>query len=325
MSSAGVWKIALAASIAALVACGSSSDPGEPGPASDLTHPARTYIVPVPMPGAAYGVAISPSGIVYVTQISGNKVYGTTSPVSGFSDSVTVGLTPAHVAINPAGTRAFVTNQSSQSVSVVDMVNHTEIAAIPVGNDAFNLIVSPNGTRVYATTSVGTVYAINTASLAKVDSFAAGAVANGLAFSPNGQLLYVSSRDAGRVVVYNTASGDLVDSLYTGGMPQRMAVSEDGNELYIANEQLGIDIWNLSTRSRITSVAIEAYGLGLSPDNAHLYVSDPLHGKVRIVDRATRAVIDSILTAGVPRNIAFNRSGTEALITNEAGYVTVVR
>ena len=116
-----------------------------------------------------------------------------------------------------------------------------------MGNDAFNLIVSADGNRLYATTSVGTVYIINTTSLAKLDSFAAGPVANGLAFRPDGQRLYVSSRDAGKVTVFNTATGLVIDSLVMGGMPQRLAVSSDGKELYVANEVLGLDIWDISS------------------------------------------------------------------------------
>ena len=307
---------------AGVAACGSSTGP-EPDP--ELTHPSLTHIVALAFPGVAYGVAVSGKGIVLVTNIGGDKLYRGQSLLDGFFDSIAVNAAPAHVAINPAGTRAFSTDQLGHTVSVIDLATNVSTSAIPLGNEAYNLIVSPDGTRLYVTVNVGSVYVFNAVSLALVDSFAAGPVANGLAFSPDGGLLYASSRDAGQVVIYNTQSGNVIDTLVTGGMPQRMAVSSDGNELYIANETLGLDIWNLETGARITSVSIGAYGMGLTPDNAHIYVSHPPGGMVRIVDRLTRAVIDSIPTGGEPRNIAFNKLGTEALITNEFGWVTVVR
>ena len=313
--------IALAAVvIAALGGCGNATGQGLPG----FTHPVRNYIVPMVFPGAAYGVAVSPQGVVLVTNIRGNQVYRGQSLLDGFFDSVSVNLAPAHVAITPAGTRAFSTDQLSHTLSVIDLATNTRTTSIPLGNEAYNLLVSPDGTRLYVTVNAGSVYVFNVATLAIVDSFTAGPVANGLAFSPDGLLLYASSRDAGQVVIYDTEVGSVVDTLVTGGMPQRMAVSGDGKEIYIANERLGLDIWNLATRTRITSVSMGAYGLALTPDNAHIYVSHPPGGMVRVVDRATRAVIDSIPTGGEPRNIAFNREGTEALITNEAGYVTVI-
>jgi YVTN family beta-propeller protein len=290
----------------------------------DPTHPGRTQIVPVPVPGSPYGVAVS-GDVVLVTNIGGNKLYRGGLPFNGVDDSITVGTAPAHVAINRAATLAFSTDQLANSLSIIDLATNTKIKTIPLGNEAYNLIVSSDGSRVYVTVNVGTGYVVNVATQAIVDSFPIGPVANGLAFSPDGGRLYASSRDDGSVVIYNTASGAIIDTLGTGGLPQRLAVSADGNELYIANEALGLDIWNLTNGTRIISVPIDAYGLALSPDNAHLYVTDPLGGMVRVVDRATRAVIDSIPTAGEPRNVAFNRLGTEALITNESGYVTVVR
>jgi YVTN family beta-propeller protein len=37
------------------------------------------------------------------------------------------------VAVNPAGTRAYVTNTNSFDVSVIDTSTHTVVATIPVG------------------------------------------------------------------------------------------------------------------------------------------------------------------------------------------------
>ena len=273
-----------------------------------------------------FAVAISATGLVYVTEIFSNKVARGTVPLAALiPDAITVGNTAAHVVFNPSGTRAYVTNQSSNSVSVVNTTTHTEVIAIPLGNSAFNLIVSPNGQTLYATVDIGTVYVINTTTNAVVDSFTAGSAPNGLAWSANGTRLFVSSRDAGHVVVYDTVAHSVVDTFVTGGLPQRMAVSRDGAELYIANESLGLDVWDIGGASRITSLPFEGYGLALSPDNKLLYVSSPGGGVVEIIDRATRADIGTITTGGTPRNIAFSRHGTEVLIANEGNYVTVVR
>ena len=104
-----------------------------------------------------------------------------------------------------------------------------------------------------------------------------------------------------------------------------MAVSRDGSELYIANESVGLDIWDLAGGTRITSLPMEGYGLALSPDNTTIYVSNPSFGTVQVVDRAARTGIGTITTGGTPRNIAFSRYGTEALIANAGDFVSVIR
>jgi YVTN family beta-propeller protein len=293
-------------------------------PVSIIGRPFGTSVDTVQTGPAPYGIASAPSGVFYVTHIGGNTVAKGTFPTTIFSNA-TVGSTPAHVAMAPNGGKAYVTNQFGGSVSVVDVASNTTTNTIITNGEPYNLIVAPSGGTVYASVKSGMVYLINTATEAIVDSFSAIMEPNGFAFSPDGTRLYVSSRGAGMVVVYDTVTNTVLDTLDTGGLPQRMAVSADGTELYIANENLGLDIWNLGTASRIISLPMEGYGLALSPDNSQLYVSSPQGGVVVVFNRASRAVVDSIATGGGPRNITFSRYGVAALIANEAGWVTIVQ
>jgi YVTN family beta-propeller protein len=45
------------------------------------------------------------------------------------------------VVFNPTGNRAYVTNQTDQTVSVVNVKSSHEIGTIPLGHSAFNLLV----------------------------------------------------------------------------------------------------------------------------------------------------------------------------------------
>jgi len=144
-----------------------------------------------------------------------------------------------------------------------------------------------------------------------------GAAANGLAFSPDGTVLYVSSRDAGTVVAVDPQTNTVTRTYNLGGMPQRLAVAPDGTELYVANEVSGLDVVNVASGA-VTSVSFgtAGYGLGLTPDGSRLYVLLAQAGEVRVLDRATRNPVKTIFIGGVPRNVAFAPDGT-ALVTNE--------
>src|SRR6266852_4390768 len=69
--------------------------------------------------------------------------------------------------LGPASTRAqnaYITNQNSSTVSVIDTATDTVIATIPVGLNPFGVAVSPDGSKVYVTNlSAGTVSVIDTA------------------------------------------------------------------------------------------------------------------------------------------------------------------
>jgi YVTN family beta-propeller protein len=63
----------------------------------------------------------------------------------------------------------------------------------------------------------------------------------------------------------------------------------------------------------------------MSPDGKQLYVTSATSGMLWIVDRPARTKLTSIPVGGTPRRIAFDASGATAAVTNEAGFVTIIR
>lgn len=305
-----------------VMACGGSTGPGT----GDRTHPALAQIDSVLVGGSAYGVAISSKGRTYVTLINGNTVVqDDTLPVDSFGDAIAVGLVPPHVTFNPAGDRAFVVAQTGQMLTRINVSTGAAIDSVALPADGFNLITSADGSEVFVSVSTGQVYVVNASSLAIVDSIILPPAVNGFARHPTRNRIYVSSRDGGSVVEVNATTHQIRRTFTTGGMPQRLAVSPDGRELIIANEILGVDIWSLSTGTRDTTLGVIAYGLGLSPDGLKIYVASGPTGVITVVDRLSRTVDTSIVVGGVTRNVAFDRKGETAVITNESGFVTVIR
>jgi YVTN family beta-propeller protein len=309
-----------AAVFVAIAACGENG-PGQP----NGTHPSLASIDSVPLAGRPYGVAISKQGEVYVALLAFNSIARTTLAFDSFAAPVLVGQVPPHVVFSPAGNRAYATNQTGQSMSVIDVSSGTTITTVPLTADGFNLIASRDGKQVFVSVSTGQVYVVDASSNAIVDSIMLLGAVNGFARHPKKNLVYISSRDGGRVYEVDVASHQVLRTFMTGGKPQRLAVSPDGKQLLIANEMLGLDLWSLRSGTRDTTLAVSAYGLGLSPDGVDVYVAGGPGGLITIVDRVGRAV-DTVLTVGgTPRNVAFDASGQTAVISNEADFLTVVR
>jgi YVTN family beta-propeller protein len=74
------------------------------------------------------------------------------------------------VAVNPAGTRLYVTNffLEDNTVSVIDTTTNTVLTTVAVGRDPLGVAVNPAGTRVYVANQTddgfGDVSVIDTAS-----------------------------------------------------------------------------------------------------------------------------------------------------------------
>ena len=73
-----------------------------------------------------------------------------------------VGKRPYGIAVSPDGSKVYVTNEYSNTVSVIDTATNTVTATVPVESYPSGVAVSPDGTRVYVVNEGGTVSVIDT-------------------------------------------------------------------------------------------------------------------------------------------------------------------
>lgn len=295
--------------------------------AVQLARPSGTIAATRNVASRPYGIAASAQGLAYVTQLDAASL--TAASVSGMAltGAVAVGTVPTDVAFDPAGTTAYVTNQLDGTLGVVNVGSGVQVATIPMGGNPFDVIVSPDGARVYVSTNADQVVAVNAATRTVVGTIATAAAPQRLALHPNGASLYVATIFGGVVHEINLATLVISRTFAVGGRPQGMAVSPDGAELYIANEGGWLDIWGLGSNTLLATVPLpgDGFGLAMTKDATQLYVSLLNLGRVVVVDRLGRTIVNQLVTGGVPRKIAFSADGLTALIANEAGWVDFVR
>jgi YVTN family beta-propeller protein len=326
-----MMPLSAARSLAMLAAFGLLFDRSS-GPAED-----RLSVDSVPLGGTPFAVAIAPSGVTYVTQASGGSVARAERPQPPFSMLVPVGPLPCQVRMSPEGRTAYVGNQNAGTVTFVNVETSQpfDTVAVPAGS-ILTIGLSPGGERVYALTDYHGVYVIDALDRVVIDSIPAsetGHILTGVAFHPTASRMYVAARDAGKVTVIDTDADTVVKTYAVdGGRIQNVAVARDGSELYGTDiQRSGLVIWNLrSGRPEYIELLIgsgqvrNAFDVAVTPNNRRLYVSTLADGKVYIVDRATRMGRGSIATGGSPRYIAFDRTGTRAVIPNEMGWVNFI-
>ena len=278
-----------------------------------------------------FGVAVSAQNIVYVTRLDAAALARIDLPTAGFSGSVAAGSIPTDVAFTHDGKTAYVADQFSDNVGVVDVRRDMQVDVIPVIGDPFDVIVAPDDQTIFVSTNVDTVYRINPVAKTVVAKFGLptvfGVVLTGLTFNRDGTLLYASTRAAGTVIEYSVTENVVLRTIPVGGQPQGVAVSPDGTELYVADETGSqLLVWDLTANALTASVPLggSPFDLKLTPDDAQIYVGIRTSGQVQVFDRVTRALARTIPTQGMPRRIAFAASGM-AVVANEAGWVDLVK
>jgi YVTN family beta-propeller protein len=169
----------------------------------------------------------------------------------------------------------------------------TELAPFP-----FALAVRPDGAQIVAP-SIGWPFALNivddpASARPRVHRIPAGTkndsaveVHTGVAYSPDGSLLYDATGDSGAVDIYSvkdfshTARIDLGGSSGDGKFPSSFAaslvLSADGRVLYVLDQgNWRVVVIDTATRSVIASAptGVDPIALALSPDGRHLYVAN---------------------------------------------------
>ncbi|HKV42409.1 MAG TPA: YncE family protein [Blastocatellia bacterium] len=89
-----------------------------------------------------HGLALTPDEHrLYVTSVPGNALYVYSVPDLDRLAKINVGKAPNWIAVRPDGNVLFVSNQASDTVSVIDTGTNTVIATVPVGAAPKRIIV----------------------------------------------------------------------------------------------------------------------------------------------------------------------------------------
>ena len=252
------------------------------------------------------GIAVSPDGTrVYVAGSLGSV--GAVTVIDATTNQVTATVNvPSYafdVAVSPDGKYLYVANSDldqNNSVSVVDTGTYEVTATIGLGSSVAvtNVVVSPDGTHVYATVSFP------------------GADGSG---------------DSVKVIdtTTNTVTTTIAHADPQCPFPVGLAVSPDGQRIYaVFSQSVLIDIQgenpvkgnvsviDTATNKVINTIAVNPGGVAVSPDGANLYVADFLTGSVSVIDTAANAVTGSYRVGSDPIGVAVTPDGTHAYVTN---------
>jgi YVTN family beta-propeller protein len=252
---------------------------------------------------------------------SGARVTNATVTVTGLGPvgSISVENLPYGIAVSPDGTRAYVSNADSHTVSVIETATNLVRTTISVGSYPAGVAVSPDGTRAYVGNYKShTVSVIETATNIVLTTIPTNAPI-GIAVSPDGIHAYVCNGVNRTVSVIDTAKNRVLTTIPAGINTYGVAVSPDGTCAYVSN-------WNSSTVSVIDTatnlvlatitVGHHPSGIAVSPDGTRTYVSIQANDMVSVIDTAKNRVLTTIQVGNSPYGIAVSPDGTRAYVSN---------
>ena len=232
-------------------------------------------VTTIPVGRVPVVAAVSPdSSRVYVT----NQQDGTVSVIDALANAVVaavpVGARPFGVAVSPDGSKVYVANSGGSTVSVIDTGTNAVSGTItlPFPVTPWMVAFSVDGSKAYVTDNgYGHVYVISTATDTVTGSFQPASYNQGVAFSPNGAMAFVTDA-SGAVTVVDAVTDTVLRSVALGGNPAGVAFSSDGSKAYVANGSLNevqvVDTNSFAVTSIATPVQPTGFGIFIQPGGA---------------------------------------------------------
>lgn len=221
--------------------------------------------------------------------------------------SVAVGSTPMDVAVSPSGDRIYVTNQGSNTVSVIDTTStpNTVIAnvAAPAGSILTNLAVSPDNTKVFVVSQNTGVLILSTSGLTfNPTPITVGTTPIDVAFDSSGRA-YVTNYTTWTVSIIgtgNTVTGTV--NVHEGPRGVTVANVSGNDRVYFAcagasNSEVGYFAAGGGSVTHI-NVAGGAFFVAARPDGTRVYVSLNVQNKTASISTANDTVLASLNNSG---------------------------
>jgi YVTN family beta-propeller protein len=221
------------------------------------------------------------------------------------------------------GLRAYVANESSNTVTVVDAVTFTVLGTIDArAYSTHDLSLSRDGKWLYATNlASGRLSVIDTDSMETVASIFTGPRAHVVALTNDNRQAWVANIGDNTVSVVDVATLRILGTIRTGVGPTGLTFSRDGRFAYVSNQgDRTVVVVDTESHEIVKTIPVGAnpHFLVLGPDG-RIWGANTGANDIYVIDPATQAIVASLAVGPAPQQIAFGYKG----VAGPNAYVTI--
>jgi YVTN family beta-propeller protein len=236
---------------------------------------------------------------------------------------VPVGSGSSYAAVSHDGTRVYVSNTGSGSISVISTLERAVVGTpIALGHAPLQLAVSTDDSRLLVTDEDRGVSVIDTRAGTVTRRITLPANTQAVTLSPDGSRAYACRGDQCDLLAIDTTTGRTVAGpVRLGYDPESMAVSGDGSRLYAAvgsptDKLLAVDTRTLKTVGASPLGIGPHFGMAISPDGRRVYVGNFFDESVSVIDaQAMRPVGTPVPVGGGAGGVAVSPDGHRVYVS----------
>jgi YVTN family beta-propeller protein len=235
--------------------------------------------------------------------------------------TIPVGVAPLFPQRTPDGTKVYIPNFGSNTVSVICTNKNHVVATIPVGIAPTSVAIDPTSTTAYVTNSgSATVSVINIPTDTVVATISVGNSPVDATVARDGSRVYVSNSADNTVSVINPITNLVIATIAVGTNPNGLVTSLDNSKLYVVNSgSNNVTVINTATNGIITTIAVGTTPIEIvaHPLNPFVYVTNNASGTVSVISTVTNTIVATIAVGLNPRGLDVTGDGTQVWVANE--------
>ena len=214
---------------------------------------------------------------------------------------------------------AYVSNEGSASVSVIDTATDKVRYTIKVGDKPAGIVVSPDRSRLYLSSRTGVLIEHDLYDERDSGRVALGKSPQAFSLSPDGKILSIAVKDDGVVALVDAATLKVVKQIpMRGHHPEETLFTPDGRWIYASPEEGdSIDVIDVAKGTLAKSIKLgdRPRGIGFLRDSSRAYVTTDRADEVVAIDVSRQEVVARVKTAGGPNAVTVHPDGKRAFVS----------
>jgi YVTN family beta-propeller protein len=228
------------------------------------------------------------------------------------------GQHPAEIGANPSTDKIYVTNPSSNQVSVIDGSTDSVVRTIQIETSPWSVAVNPNTDKIYV--SNGTTISVIDGTTDSVVSTIPVGSSGEIAVNPNTDKIYVSDY-SGKLYVINGATDTITNTIPVRSTAYGVGVNPNTDRIYVGiyrNNTVSVIDGSTNSIVGIIPVGNSPGEIGVNPNTDRIYVPNYADSTVSVLDGSTNSVVATISVAYGPSVAAVNPITNKIYVTNNS-------
>ena len=216
---------------------------------------------------------------------------------------------------------AYVPNEGSGTLSVIDTATDQVVGEIPAGKKPRGLAVSLDGARLYVSDQPNNRLVVVDLALRKaVGTVPLGVSPEGVSASPDGRYIAVALEESNSVAFIAAATGTEAFTVKVEGKnPEHAVFSPDGKLVYVGAEDAEqVDVIDVGKRRQVARIAVgrRPRGIGFLPDGSRAFIACEISSEVHVVDVARSQSVAVVKAGNFTNGIAVRPDGKVVYVSN---------